>query len=77
MYFKHSSKNICDLDHEALYEDVVCAGAAGDDVGEVGQLLDEDDAVVAAGLQHPRHKVGDNHRNQHRHTVRHLFNFFL
>ena len=28
------------LDHEALDEDVVGAGAAGDDVGKVGQLLD-------------------------------------
>ena len=34
------------LDHEALYEDVVGAGAAGNDVGEVGQLLDQDDTGV-------------------------------
>ena len=34
------------LDHETLYEDVVGAGAAGNDVGKVGQLLDQDDTVV-------------------------------
>ena len=33
------------LDHEALDEDVVGAGAAGDDVGQVGQLLDQDDTA--------------------------------
>ena len=39
------------LHHEVLHKEVVCSAGARDDVREVGELLDQDDAVIAAGTQ--------------------------
>ncbi len=57
IYRWFSSEKRTNLHHEVLHEDAVGAAAAGNDVGQVGQLLDHDDAVVAGGLQQRRHAV--------------------
>ena len=56
--------------HEVLHVHVVDAGAGGQQVGQVGQLLDQDDAVVERGLQQRRYGVGDQDRDLS-HTPRH------
>ena len=39
------------LHHEVLHKEVVSSAGAGDDVRKVGQLLDQDHAVIAAGAE--------------------------
>ena len=39
------------LHHEVLHKEVVGAAGAWDDVWEVGQLLNQDDAVIATGTK--------------------------
>ena len=50
--------------HEVLDVDVVGGGAGGEDVREVGELLDHDDAVVAGGREEAGDGVGDEHGDQ-------------
>ena len=60
------------LHHEVLHEEVVGLARAGDDVREVGQLLDQDHAVVAARAQATRDGVGDEDGDQDGDGVRDL-----
>ena len=55
--------------HEVLDVDVV-GGGAGENVGQVGQPLDHDDAVVAGGREEPRDGIGDEDGDQDRRVVR-------
>ena len=59
------------------YSDSLVAGGrsalpGGQNVGEVGQLLDHDDAVVAGGREKPGDGVGDQHGDQDGDDVRDL-----
>ena len=62
--------------HEVLYEEVVCSARGGNDVWEVGELLDQDDTVITAGSESPSdgvgHEDGDEYRDGVGDLARHL-----
>merc|ERR1719233_635119 len=62
--------------HEILNEDIVCSTGGGDDVWEVRELFNEDDAVIATWLETGSDSIGDKDCNEDGNTMRDLPSHF-
>ena len=61
----HPPPDVLDVaEHEVLHVHLVRVRAGRQDVGQVRQLLDHDDAVVTAGLKQGCQRVSNQHRNE-------------